>query len=462
MQTRVLSQGNISRQLYLPIIEETFHRSPQIQSPQFSDTTVMSNKSLPIHRWVPWIAGFSSSFVREALREYSHGGTVLDPFAGVGTTLVDSLSVGCHAIGFEINPYAALACRVKTSFAQIDTAELAQAISDIEDFYTHMVHSAYIPQSTPPPGFKTRYTFYSDAVLRKVLIIQDFISSLKHEKIRDVFRLAFAANMIKFSNYSYEPSLATRASTGKEDIHDFPVGQLIIEKLTEMLSDIELINKTAKKTSPQANVINDTFFNYERYLQPESVELIITSPPYLNNYHYNRNTRPHLYWLNLAHSPEDFKKLEQENVGKYWQTVREKGNIALEFSLQHSDIEKKLSTLKDLNPEKGIYGGKGWANYAATYFNDCYKFAQGIKFSLKKGGSALVVIGNSILQGIMMQTDQYFGQIAESIGLELVDIEIPRKERVGNSIIQSDVRVEKAKKADKLYEAIVKLKKCDV
>jgi len=88
-------------------------------------------------------------------------------------------------------------------------------------------------------------------VLRKVLIIQDFISSLKHETIRDVFRLAFAANMIKFSNYSYEPSLATRASTGKEDIHDFPVGQLIIEKLTEMLSDIEVINKKVKKTVPR-------------------------------------------------------------------------------------------------------------------------------------------------------------------------------------------------------------------
>lgn len=58
-----------------------------------------------------------------------------------------------------------------------------------------------------------------------------------------------------------------------------------------------------------------------------------------------------------------------------------------------------------------------------------------------------------------MQTDQYFGQIAESVGLELLDIEIPRKKRVGNSIIKSDVRVEKAKKADQLYEAVVKLRK---
>jgi len=460
MQTRAVSQNKVSRQLYLPIkIEESIPRSPKIKNSKFSNTTVVSNKTLPIHRWVPWIAGFSSSFVRDALREYSHGGIVLDPFSGVGTTLVDSICEGCNAVGFEINPYAALACRVKTSFTQIDTTKLAKAITDVGDFYDRKVHSLYTPKSTPPEGFKTRHTFYSDAVLRKVLIIQDFILSIQDEIIRDLFRLAFASNMIKFSNYSYEPSLSTRASAGREDIHDFPVGQLIIEKLIEMLADIRLVNKTTRNTLSQARVIKDTFFSYERYLQPESIELIITSPPYLNNYHYNRNTRPHLYWLNFAHSPKDFKKLEQENVGKYWQTVREKASIELEFSLQHSDIEEKIGILQSLNPEKGIYGGKGWANYATTYFNDCYKFAKGIQFSLKKGGVALVVIGNSILQGLMIQTDQYFGQIAEFTGLELLDIEIPRKERVGNSIIQSNVRVEKAKKADKLYEAIVKLKK---
>jgi DNA modification methylase len=232
-----------------------------------------------------------------------------------------------------------------------------------------------------------------------------------------------------------------------------------MEKLREMLEEIKWVNKNSSDKNSTARVINDSFFNYEKYVSPESIELIITSPPYLNNYHYNRNTRPHLYWLNLVNSPKDFKELEHENVGKYWQTVREKKRIDLKFSLHNTDLEEKLEMLRELNLEKGIYGGNGWANYATTYFNDCYRFAKGIKFSLKKGGIALVVIGNSILQGIMIQTDQYFGKIAESIGLELVDIEIPRKERVGNSIIKSDVRVEKAKKADKLYEAVVKLRK---
>ncbi|HKZ83174.1 MAG TPA: hypothetical protein VJ793_05905 [Anaerolineae bacterium] len=78
---------------------------------------------------------------------------------------------------------------------------------------------------------------------------------------------------------------------------------------------------------------------------------------------------------------------------------------------------------------------------------------------LKPGGAALVVIGNSILQGVLIPTDRYFGKIAESVGLELVRIDIPRATRVGNSIIQSDVRVAKAKDSHQLYEAVVELRK---
>ncbi|RKZ50390.1 MAG: site-specific DNA-methyltransferase [Candidatus Parabeggiatoa sp. nov. 3] len=455
MQASLSPHNTMSdQQLSFPIMEDLSRTNKKSHTTSFA-----TNKVLPIHRWVPWIAGFSSHFVKEAFDKYSHGGIVLDPFAGVGTTLLDSIVEGCDSIGFEINPYAALACRVKTAFNQIDRNQFAIEILNFETFYHQKTGSDYMPISTMPPGFKTRHTFYSRVILRKVLIIQDFMASIRNEIIRDVFRLAFASNMITFSNYSYEPSLSTRISAGKNEIDDFPVGQLIIGKLREMLEDIKWVKTIYSDKNAQATVINDTFFKYQNYLSPESIELIVTSPPYLNNYHYNRNTRPHLYWLNLAHSPKDFKKWEQENLGKYWQTVREKGTINLDLEFSLPNLEEKLAMLRALNPEKGIYGGNGWANYAATYFNDCYKLAKGVKFALKKGGIALVVIGNSILQGMMVETDHYFGQIAESVGLDLIDIQISRKERVGNSIIKSDVRVEKAKKSDKLYEAVVTLRK---
>jgi hypothetical protein len=83
----------------------------------------------------------------------------------------------------------------------------------------------------------------------------------------------------------------------------------------------------------------------------------------------------------------------------------------------------------------------------------------GVKDVLKSGGMALVVIGNSILQGVLIPTDQYLGKIARAVGLELIEIDIPRATRVGNSIIQSDVRVAKAKDSHQLYEAVVVLRK---
>lgn len=281
MQVIASQSHKMSQQLNFPVITESVSHAEITNASNLSNTTFVTNKTLPIHRWVPWIAGFSSSFVKDALKKHSHGGIVLDPFAGVGTTLLDSILEGCQAIGFEINPYAALACRVKTSFDKIDLLEFATEILNFEKFYEEKIHSDYIPKSTVPLGFKTRHIFYSSLILRKVLILQDFISSVENEIIRDVFRLAFASNMIKFSNYSYEPSLGTRMGAGKEDLHDFPVGRLMVEKLNEIIADLKLVNTGRTSKYPQAQVINDTFFKYEHYLRPESIELIITSPPYL-------------------------------------------------------------------------------------------------------------------------------------------------------------------------------------
>jgi len=329
----------------------------------------------------------------------------------------------------------------------------------MQRFYTEKVTSSAHPHSTPPPGFQTRAAFYSPKVLRKVLFIQDFISETLLEPLAALFQLAFAATMVQYSNYSYEPSLGRRVSAGKAEIEDYPVGETVITKLYAMAEDIAWFRNQPGLSQTEARVINDTFFNYEAYLDPASVDLLVTSPPYWNNYHYNRNTRPQLYWLGYVKHPKEMQPLEHLNFGKYWQTVRGEDTLTLEFSLPNLDLEDQLATLRSRHPEKGVYGGKGWANYAVAYFNDCYRFAQIMTRLLKPGGTALVVVGNSILQGLLIPTDQYLGQIAELAGLQVVGVEIPRATRVGNSIIQSDVRVKKAQDSQQLYEAIVELRK---
>lgn len=425
----------------------------------FSDPAFRSNKRLPVHRWVPWIAGFSSGFAAGALRRLAEPGTVLDPFCGVGTTLVEALGSGHRAIGFEINPWAALAARTKARAALIDAERLEREVERFVGFHRDRVRSGAAPRSSPPAGFRTRAPFFSQAVERKVLHVTDFIEGLAGETplLGDVFRLAFGATLVSYSNYSYEPSLGRRVAAGRKEVGDFDVGGAVAGKLREIVEDVRWLREHTAATSPQAQVHGESFLRPSS--RPGPVDLVLTSPPYLNNYHYNRNTRPQLYWLGFVARPPDLKQLEQANFGKYWQTVRELEAVELAFELPGSELPARLAELRACHPERGIYGGNGWANYAACYFNDCWRFVRSVRRVLRPGGIALVVIGNSILQGVEIRTDLHLGEIAEAAGLELVDIHVPRSTRVGSSIIRSEVRVGRAGKSDRLYEAVVELRR---
>ncbi len=429
---------------------------------EFGDPAFSSNKKLPIHRWVPWVAGFSQSFVQSGLeRHLSDRGTVLDPFAGVGTTLLEANLAGHDALGFEINPYAAFASRTKLLAYKANPDEVRRATKEFLEFQASALQKGIEPKTSAPAGFRTRGVFYSPKVMKKVLLVRDFITRVKNKRIADLFQISFASTMITYSNYSYEPSLGRKSSVGRPDVEDFAVAREIARKLDEMTSDIVWARRILAdyRPRPSGKVINQSFFDSYRTIQSGSIDLLITSPPYLNNYHYNRNTRPHLYWLNFVKSPEDMHALEHQNFGKFWQTVRELKKVELNPLIKNREIIKTISTLRKKNPDRAIYGGNGWANYAATYFNDCLRFVKGARWALRRRGTALVVIGNSILQGVPIPTDRFLGAIAESVGLELIDIHIPRATRVGNSIIQSDVRVSKAGKKQKLYEAVVELRK---
>ena len=293
---------NPEQNIPIPLFPEATFSTPQLAhlGASFNDPAFAANKTFPFHRWVPWIAGFSRDFVQDALHRFAppHG-VVLDPFAGVGTTLIEAMFAGHQAIGFEINPYASFASTTKMSASTLSTSQIWREIAHFGTFCAEKTQSPYHPQHIPPLGFKTRADFYSAAVLHKVLMAQDFIATMEDAKMRDLFRLAFAATMVRYSNYSYEPSLGRRVSSGKEAIIDFPVAETIAAKLEEMATDIEWLHHYQPEHAYQGDIINDTFFNYHQHLEPNSVDVVITSPPYLNNYHYNRNTRPQM--LSLIH-----------------------------------------------------------------------------------------------------------------------------------------------------------------
>jgi hypothetical protein len=433
--------------------------------PSFRDAAAADNKALPVHGWVPWIAGYSAPFVEDVFDHYLadvESPTVLDPFAGVGTTLLSAQHRGWDSIGFEINAYAALACRTKLAASDVDPAAFADTIAEyefvvggLEERLDHGLLSGVRPQSQPPPGFVSRIPFYSERVLPKVLFTLDFIDGVASETIADLMRIAFASVMVRFSNYTYEPSLGSRPGAGKPLIEDASVVSALGDKLRSMLDDIRWVH-AERHALGNAEVHQRSFFEARDVLEPETIDLLLTSPPYLNNYHYVRNTRPQMYWLGFAESPADMRKLELTNFGQFWQMVRESDRIDLTFP--HPELEADLDRLRTIRPDKGSYGGAGWANYAATYYNDCDRFLSIVSEVLRPGGVAVVVVGNSLLQGIELKVERHLGEIGERHGLVTEDIHIVREKRTGSSIVNTGLRTDTGPKV-KLYDAATVLRK---
>src|SRR5437870_4404870 len=80
-------------------------------------------------------------------------------------------------------------------------------------------------------GFSGRAQLFSPEVERKILYRLDFLNAVHGRTLRVIFRLGLGSVMVSFSNYSYQPSLARRASVGKPNIKDADVGLSVSAKL---------------------------------------------------------------------------------------------------------------------------------------------------------------------------------------------------------------------------------------
>jgi len=425
---------------------------------ELRDAAAGENKVLPVHRWVPWIAGFSAGFVADAIDAYlpkrnRAKSKVLDPFAGVATTLVEALKAGCNVVGYEINPFAALAARAKINCVevvpdalktQIDTfrSAMERFESELDRKWSQGGKEAIDPvldtlRDGGQAPFRSRIPFFSPPVEAKFLYALGQTSSLS-EPCHTLFRIALGATMVSVSNYTYEPSLSSRPGAGKPLIENTSVALPTCRRLDEMLEDIGWAQAAYGRQWRQREreLIEGSYF--DSTLPAGEVSLVVTSPPYMNNYHYVRNTRPQLHWLSLLRDGDGMRDLERGSYGKFWQTVRQGECLGLDFDFP--ELAGRIKELRGLNVGRGAYGGPGWANYVGAYFNDSNRFLGLLRRQLRTGAYAIVVVGNSIIQGMEFKVDELLAQMAEQHRLYVDEIRVVRTKRVGNSIVGSSVR----------------------
>ena len=72
------------------------------------------NKSEPIHRWYPFVEGYSKEFIQSIINEQSIDIEVcVEPFSGSGTTALELQNMGIKCVSFEVNPFMYLLAKVK-------------------------------------------------------------------------------------------------------------------------------------------------------------------------------------------------------------------------------------------------------------------------------------------------------------------------------------------------------------
>lgn len=201
----------------------------------------------------PWRGQFSPGLIDILLSTYASSGTViLDPFSGVGTTLMEAARKQFSCFGTEVNP-AAVAMAETVNFIGLN---MEQRRALIEGARAHVLRA--LPTSIGP---------LFDEGQRYVDVIERIAELARHSTHDDAERNIFTNVLIRVCELENATS---------DDVHRaFVQHSGIIESLPFSLAKYAVMNSDAR-TLP---------------LEDGSVDFVLTSPPYINVFNYHQNNR---------------------------------------------------------------------------------------------------------------------------------------------------------------------------
>ena len=327
----------------------------------------------------PYFASFSSEIPRFFLRRFtSEGDTVLDPFCGSGTTLLEAILSNRNAVGIDVNPLACLISKVRTTPIPKDELDYSSIIlMKIRGEINRLYGQLTLTVDEPPemqieiPDFLNRDYWFKPHVLKELGIIKSRIDSIEHRNLKDLFKVAFSSIIVKVSNQQHE----TRYKRVDKRINQFDTYLHFEKKVQEMVSSMRIVNKLNEMGNCRVYNQDLRLARLARDLN-ESVDLIVTSPPYLNAWDYHLYQRFRFYWLGF--NPQ---KLRDEEIGAH---------------LTHCYIE----------------------NSVQRYSSDMTLCLMHIYRMLKKSAYCCMVIGDALVRGKRVDTGELITNIATKLGFE--------------------------------------------
>lgn len=383
-----------------------------------------SNFGEHVHRWAPYIQGFSAAFVQSILDQYKDDYTspaVLDPFAGCGTVLTQSKLNGYKSIGTELNPLLQFIADVKVNSWNVDPKLLLEIFSSISK-----------DMKTPAPEFLKSKNQFNPGVLSNLEFLKGGIDAIptkikEQMKVKNLILLAFSSILIDCSNLKRTPCLGYWK--GKKVADNAP-WLLMEHKIKDICKDLEILQTRYKK-----NIFIESkvlLVDAMEYRHKHLFDLVITSPPYMNGLDYVMNYKIEMAWLGFTQGAKDAKKVKDslvvcDNVSK----GLIKTFVQLDAKYSNGWIEEIKANIEKNIKRRGNYRRNDMPHIVHKYFDDMYKVMSVVTKSLKSNGRFILVVGDSLIADVYVPTDLLLAKIGTKLGLTIEKIEKARNRRSG-------------------------------
>ncbi len=401
-----------------------------------SDSNTIQKQDEPFHDWYRFVLSYPPHLVRDYFDRFhlDSNSTILDPFCGTGTTVVEAKLNGLRGVGLEANPFPHFAASTKVDWS-VDPTELQNCASRVAAETLRVLQQQGIDDlafsgESEQPALR-RLPPEAEAILiknsisplplHKTLVLLDQLEKITDSPAYKYCLLALGKALVdSIGNIRFGPEVGV----GKAKA-DAPVVHVWLAEMERMAEHLRLVQDRAY---PHAIVHHADARALSHVLQPQTIDAVITSPPYPNEKDYTRTTRLESVVLGFFQNKmqlRSFKKtLLRSNTRGVYKADEDDRWIA-----QHDHIRQLASTIEAKRIELGKTSGfeKQYARVTLLYFGGMARHLAELQSVLKPGAQLAYVVGDqaSYLR-IMIRTGQLLADVARDLGYDVMGIDLFR------------------------------------